>query len=48
MTARRDGHLVLWSNWIAHRPLTADVAGSNPVRTTKTIGPEADLVQALG
>lgn len=38
MTARRDGHLVLWSNWIAHRPLTADVAGSSPVRTARTYG----------
>lgn len=37
MTARRDGHLVLWSNWIAHRPLTADVTGSSPVRTTHLI-----------
>ncbi len=36
--------MALWRSWLARRPVTAEVAGSSPVRVAKGFGFTPDLL----
>ena len=34
----RQENMALWRSWLARRPVTAEVAGSSPVKVAETFG----------
>ena len=36
--AQKQQNMALWRSWLARRPVTAEVAGSSPVRVAETFG----------
>ena len=46
-TAQKQINKALWRSWLARRPVTAEVAGSSPVRVAELLGKRVVLALSL-
>ena len=44
-TAQKQINKALWRSWLARRPVTAEVAGSSPVRVAELLGKRVVLAR---